>query len=96
MIMFMLLLFTLCFLVRTSRRREEGGGKNSCFFLASLTLLLLTFFSFNSIDILQLFFATFFSFPGCVIKQFVNVCQLAAASNAIADGDAKEANDSKE
>ena len=29
--------------------------------------------------------------PGCALKQFVNVCQLAAASNAIASGDAKDA-----
>ena len=34
--------------------------------------------------------------PGCAIKQFVNVCQLAAASTAIASGDAKDANEKKQ
>lgn len=41
----------------------------------------------------QLHMLTFYvMLPGCAIKQFVNVCQLAAASNAIARGDAEEAN----
>ena len=30
--------------------------------------------------------------PGCCLKQFINICQLAAASNAIANGDAEDAN----
>jgi CDP-diacylglycerol--inositol 3-phosphatidyltransferase len=38
--------------------------------------------------------AFWFMLPGCAIKQFVNICQLATASSAIAQGDAEAANKS--